>query len=356
MVSFVGLVRAFPIYCFLCCLTFTASAQEQSSHLMSVNFDFYTAQIVSKAVSTENFDKITSTHFCELPDAKAMVKKMRFTNCDALLLHFKGFVKNKEVTSAAHLLAGELSKAGNGKYAALKAEVSRQIKEYVPSNFQANLNVHFIFGSYSRGFTFDEEPDDVYVDLAKFSEATNQELAETVSHELFHAVQVHVMRPESLPATRGLPAKTGPIWMNHLLVNLEQEGTAELFTHPIVERPSTPYSLPRRQAIERNGTRIYSLITMFETLAWRILFVPPNNEDAYDRIYGLMFYEDFDATAYDLGWLMASTISKKDGKIAIFKLLEEKPNQFILRYQKIALEDGKLPTFSDDFIRAIEMM
>lgn len=356
MAFFVGLVRALPILWVLFFLAFTASAQEQSPPPMAVHFNFYfdTARSVSKAVSTGNFDRTTLADFCVLPDAKAMIKKMRLKNCDDLLLHLRSFVKSKKTAAAADLLTGELSKPGNGRYAPLAEEVSRQIKEYVPAGFQANFNVHFIFGSYSRGFAFDDAPDDVYVNLAQFSEATTQELAETVSHELFHAVQVHVMRPESLPSARGPATKTGPIWINHLLANLEQEGTAELFTHPIVERPPTPYSMHRKQGIERNGTRIYSLITMFETLGWRLLFVPPNDEEAYDKIYGLMFYTDFDETAYDLGWLMASTIAKRDGKMAVFSLLKDEPKRFVLRYQAIALAEGNLPTFSNEFIRELE--
>jgi hypothetical protein len=286
MVSFAGLVRASPILLALYGSVLTASAQEQSSPPMGVHFsfDFDAARIVSSAVSTGNFDEPTFADFCTLSDAKAMMKKMHLKNCDALLLHLRSFLKSKQARAAADLLTSELNQPENGRYAPLAAEVSRQIKEYIPPEFQANLNVHFIFGSYSGGFAFDDVPDDVYVNLAQFSEATTQELAETVTHELFHAVQAHIMRPESLPTAHDLATKTGPVWINHLLVNLEQEGTAELFTHPIADRPPTPYSTHRKLGIERNETRISSLITMFETLGWRLLFVPPNDEDAYDRI------------------------------------------------------------------------
>lgn len=353
---FLRLARALLIMWILFFSAFTANAQETrlAPKGLHFNFHFDTARIVSKAVSTSNFDEATFAGFCAFPDAEAMIKKMRLKNCDDLLLYLKNFKKNEKAVAAADLLTGELSKPDNGRYAPLAEEVTRQIKEYVPAGFQANFNVHFIFGSYSRGFTFDDVPDDVYVNLAQFSKATTQELAETVSHELFHAVQAHVMRPESLPSARGPATKTGPIWLNHLLANLEQEGTAELFTHPIVERSATPYSTHRKQSIERNGSRIYSLISMFETLGWRMLFVPPNNEEEYENIYALMFYESFDETAYDLGWLMASTIAKKDGKMAVFNLLKEEPKRFVLRYQTIASTDGKLPIFSDEFIRKLE--
>jgi hypothetical protein len=88
-------------------------------------------------------------------------------------------------------------------------------------------------------------------------------------------------------------------------------------------------------------------------LGWRLYHQPPADENVYDGIYGLMFYTDFDATAYDLGWLMASTIEKADGKAGVYALLKKEPKQFLLRYQTLAAADGKLPTFSDDFIRKI---
>src|SRR5471030_253107 len=356
MVSFKSLAGAIPILFALFGPMFAANAQELSSPQAGIhfNFDFDTARIVSHAVSTGDFDGPTFVNFCTRPDGKAMIRKMDLKDCDALLLHLKNFQKNEKAIAAAKLLIDELIKPDSGKYGLLEAEVSRQIREYVPSDFSANLNVHFIFGSKSLGFTFDDVPDDVYVNLAGFSDATIQELGETVAHELFHAVQAHIIRAESLPTLPGLAKNTGPFWLNHLLLNLEQEGTAELFTHQIADRPPTPYSAHRRQGIERDSSRMSGLITMFETLGWRLLFAPPNDEEAYDRIYGLMFYTDFDETAYDLGWLMANTITKKDGKMAIFNLLKKEPKQFVLRYQAIALENGKLPIFSDEFIREID--
>jgi len=355
MVFFEGVVRAVSLLFALSSPLLAANAEEMSTHPMGVhfNFEFDSARIVSMAVSSGDFDEARFADFCTWPDAKALRKKMRLKDCDALLVHLKSLRKSKKTVAAAELVTSELSKPANGRYAPLAAEVTRQIREYIPSGFSANLNVHFIFGSHSGGFAFDDVPDDVYVNLARFSDATTQELAETVAHELFHAVQTHVMKPESLPKTSGPAATTGRVWLNHLLANLAQEGTAELFTHPIADRATTPYSSRRKLGIERNTSRIHSLVQMFETLGWRLLYVPPNDEDAYDQIYGLMFYTDFDETAYDLGWLMASTIATKDGKMAIFELLKQEPKNFLLRYQAIARADGKLPVFSDEFMRAV---
>ena len=350
-----GVVRAVPILFALSSPLLAAHAEELSTPAMGVhfNFEFDTARIVSTAVNSGDFDEARFADFCTWPDAKALLKKMRLKDCDALLAHLKSLRKNKKSVAAAELLTTELNKPDNGRYAPLAAEVARQIREYIPSDFSANLTVHFIFGSHSGGFAFDDVPDDVYVNLARFSDATTQELAETVAHELFHAVQTHIMKPESLPKAQGPASKTGPVWLNHVLANLAQEGTAELFTHPIADRPPTPYSSRRKLGIERNASRIRSLVHMFETLGWRLLYVPPNDEEAYDQIYGLMFYTDFDETAYDLGWLMASTIAKKDGKMAIFELLKQDPKNFLIRYQAIALADGKLPVFSTEFMQAV---
>jgi hypothetical protein len=331
----------------------TASAADNALHF---DFDFETARIVSNAVNSGDFAPLAFAEFCTRPDAKAMVRKMRFKDCDGLLQQFKKLRDRPLAINAANVLAKELGQPGYGKYAPLAAEVSRQLKEYVPADFSAKLTVHFIFGSYSGGFAFENVPDDVYVDLMRFPNASTQELAETVAHELFHAVQTHVMRAEILPAAAGPAARTGPIWLNHFLVHLEQEGSAELFTHPIADRPVTPFSTRRKAGIERNTVRIRSLFTLYESLGLRLRLAPPVNEDAYDSIYGLMFYTDFDETAYDLGWLMANTIAKTDGKMAIFTLLKQPPKNFVLRYQALATADGKLPVFSPEFMKEVEQL
>ena len=321
---------------------------------LSFGFDFENARIVSKAVSTGDFALPAS--FCTSDDAKALIRKLRFKDCEALVNRFKTMRDRPKMLEAATVLTAELSKPGYGKYAPLAAEVSRQLKEYVPATFSAQLRVHFIFGSSSGGFAFDDVPDDVYVDLKAFTQATTQELAEVVAHELFHAVQNHVMRAETLPKAAGAKEVTGPIWLNHLVGQLVREGTSELFTHPIADRAPTPFSADKKLGIERNARRINGIRTLFETLGWRMLLVPPADEDAYDSIYGIMFYTDFDETAYDLGWLMSSTIIREDGKAAIFELLKQPPKQFVLRYQTIAQKAGKLPLFSADFIKEVEKL
>jgi hypothetical protein len=245
-------------------------------------FDFENARIVSAAISTGDFK--LPADFCTSVDAKALIRKMRMKDCEALLGRYKILRDKPQVVDAAKVLSIELSKPGYGKYAPLAAEVARQLREYVPADFSAQLNVHFIFGSLSDGFAFGDMP---------------------------------------------------------------------LFTHPIADRAPTIYSAPKKLVIERNARRIGGIRTTFESLGWRMLAAPPADEAAYDQIYGIMFYTDFDETAYELGWLMASTIIQQDGKAAIFELLKQPPKQFVLRYQTIAQKQGKLPLFSADFLKQV---
>jgi hypothetical protein len=317
-------------------------------------FDFENARIVSAAISTGDFK--LPADFCTSVDAKALIRKMRMKDCDALLGRYKILRDKPQVVEAAKVLSIELSKPGYGKYAPLAAEVARRLREYVPADFSAQLNVHFIFGSLSDGFAFGDMPNDVYVDMKGFTAASTQELAETVAHELFHAIQNHVMRQETLPTAADANDVAGPLWLNQLLDQLVREGTAELFTHPIADRAPTIYSAPKKLVIERNARRIGGIRTTFESLGWRMLAAPPADEAAYDQIYGIMFYTDFDETAYELGWLMASTIIRQDGKAAIFDLLKQPPKQFVLRYQTIAQKQGKLPLFSADFLKQVSAL
>ena len=142
----------------------------------------------------------------------------------------------------------------------------------------------------------------------------------------------------------------------HLLNDLLQEGTAELFTHPLADRPANGYSTRSKTRIERNTKRMEGIVTMVETIGLRLLANPPRDEDGYEAIYGLLFYGSFDEPAYDLGWIMASTIERHDGKAAVFALLKGEPKQFLLRQRLVAQQDAKLPKFSEEFVRAVRAL
>ena len=320
------------------------------------DFDYGHATLVSEAVRRGYFDAATTTAVRALPETGAITRKLRLKDENANLAYLRKLHEDPTKKQAAGIVAAELMRAEGGKFAAVGEEVKRQLKQYVPEQLSARFTVHFIFGTDSGGFALDGAPNDVYVNLAMFSQASAQELAEMVAHELMHAVQANVMPPSPQPAAGTTRANTGSAWLKLQLYYLEQEGTAELFTHAVADRPATAYSATRKASIERNRARIWGIAMMFESLGWRLYTAPPAGEIAYDRIYSLMFTTDFDETAYDLGWLMASTIEKHDGKAALFALLKEEPKQFLLRYQALALGDDNLPSFGDAFINIVKAL
>lgn len=329
-----------------------ARAPTAAPAALELRFDYEMARQVSRALRNGGLDARTAPAVLALPAAAGMIKKMHFKDGDALAAHFQAMAKDPAAVAAAALVADELEKKDGGKYALLADEVTRQLRQYVPPAFAARLKVYFIFGSYSDGFAFGDDPYNVYVNLARFSTATVQELAETVAHELFHAVQIGSMGspPGSIAPP---PAQAGNVWLNRLMYDLFQEGTAELFSHALANRPETPHSRRAYRRIARNAGRMAGIVDLFETAALRLALAPPANEDGYDRVYGLMFYTEFDETAYDLGWVMATAIEKKDGKPAIAALFKAPPKRFVLRYQEIALADATLPRFGDAFIRMV---
>lgn len=327
----------------------TAAAQ-------TFDFDYRHATLVSEAVRRGDFDAATAKAIRALPETGAITRKLLLKGENADLAYLRKLGEDPAKKLAAGIVAAELAREDGGKFAGVGEEVERQLKQYVPAQFRARFTVHFIFGTDSGGFTLDGAPNDVYVNLAMFSQASAQELAEMVAHELFHAVQANVMPPAPQPALGAAVTNTGPAWLKLQLYYLEQEGTAELFTHAMAGRPATAYSVARKAGIERNSARIWGIAMMFESLGWRLYTAPPAGEIAYDRVYSLMFSTDFDETAYDLGWLMASTIEKHDGKAALFALLKEDPKQFLLRYQVLALSDDNLPSFGNAFINVVKAL
>lgn len=321
---------------------------------LEFTFDYELAKLVSQAVATGEFSDAALASIRAHPATAAMVRKLRLKSVDELVTYLRGLSKDAAMMNAARVVLAELARLDAGKYGPLAETVTRQIGQYVPPQFAAKLKVYFIFGGNASGFAFDDDADNVYVNLARFTQASTEELAETVAHELFHAVQTHVMSAPPRPAPGMAASATGPVWMKRLIYDLVQEGSAEIFTHPVAGRPASAYSGRDKARIERNATRIRGIISLFETAALRLRLAPPPDEDAYDRIYGLLFYGDFDETGYDLGWLMVTTIEKREGKGAVFALLKDDPAQFVLRYQAIAAADPALPKFSDEFIRAVK--
>jgi len=323
---------------------------------LEFRFNDAPARLYSAAVQKGEIDAATVESIRSLPETAAMVRKMRLKDADAFIEYLRGIGRDPKQVELASQLQAEFTREDGGKFALAATEITRQLKAYLPPEFSAKLTVHFVFGGNAMGFAFDDMHDDVYVNLARFTQATALELAEVVSHELFHAVQSHVMTAPPRPPAGAAQASTGKIWMNRLLYDLVQEGTAEIFSHPIADRPATPFSTRGKERIARNLTRMKNIAALMETSSLRLLLAPPRDEDHYDRIYGMLFYGDFNDLGYDMGWVMANAIERKDGKLAIFRILQGEPKQFILRYQQIAESDPALFRFNDDFLAAVRAL
>lgn len=323
---------------------------------LEFRFNDAPARLYSAAVQKGEIDAVAAESIRRLPETAAMVRKMRLKDADAFIEYLRGIGRDPKQVELATQLQAEFTREDGGKFALAATEITRQLKAYLPPEFSANLTVHFIFGGNAMGFAFDDMHDDVYVNLARFTQATALELAEVVSHELFHAVQSHVMTAPPRPPAGMVQASTGKIWMNRLLYDLVQEGTAEIFSHPIADRPATPFSTRGKERIARNLARMKNIAALMETSSLRLLLAPPRDEDHYDRIYGMLFYGDFNDLGYDMGWVMANAIERKDGKLAIFRMLQGEPKQFILRYQQIAESDPALFRFNDDFLAAVRAL
>lgn len=331
-------------------------AQASAPAALEFVFDYELARLVSQSVASGQFSDAAIAAVRAHPASAAMVRKMKLKSMDELVAYLRGLPSNPTMKAAAEAIQGRLDGASSDGYAPLANEVTRMLGQYVPPQFSGRLKVYFIFGGNAGGFAFDDNRNDVYVNLARMSEASTQELAELVAHELFHGVQAQVMPPPPR-STADTPASSlGPVWTRRLLYDLLQEGTAELFTHPLAERPANAYSTRGKARIERNTKRIQGIVTMVETIGLRLLANPPRDEDSYEAIYGLLFYGSFDEPAYDLGWIMASTIERHEGKAAVFALLKAEPKQFLLRYQELAQQDAGLPKFSEDFVRAVRAL
>jgi hypothetical protein len=315
---------------------------------LELEFDFEFARTVTRLVTEGHLD--TAQPIAALPATAPLLRKMRLNDADAFLGYLREQAKDGSVVDGARTT---LARLDGGELAGLPSDVRRRLQPYLPPGLDQRIQVFFLFGGSSSGFAFGG--DDVYVNLGKFTRASADEIAGTVTHEVFHAVQARVMPPFPVKDWDGT-GPAGPNWVRALLHNLAQEGTAELFTHVGSEGLGSAFSREIALKNQRNAGRIAGIVVMFESLAFRLGSTPPVDYQQYDGIYGLMFYETFDATAYQLGWVMAKAIEDRDGQAAITRLLAQGPKAFLLRYQEIAQADPKLPRFSDPFLALVRSL
>lgn len=312
-------------------------------------FDFAHARLVAAAIAGGRLDGLAAADLAALPATAALQRKMNLRSVDELRAALQADAREASVKVAARTT---LERLDGGDLAGLAATVRQRLEPYLPPGFAQRVEVFFLFGGRASGFAFGG--DDVYVNLAKFADATSDEIAATVTHEVFHAVQSVVMpKFPSLAGGREATAAAGNAAVTAFLHNLAQEGSAELFSHVGPEGLDSPYARDIARKNERNAKRIAGIVTMFESLAFRLHAVPPRDATEYDQIYGLMFYESFDATAYQLGWVMARAIVERDGPPGLTRLLAAGPKAFVLRYQELAAADPALPRFGDRFLALV---
>jgi hypothetical protein len=314
-------------------------------------FDFEFVRIVARAIARGPFDDSVAQQIATLPATAAMLQKMRLKSEADLVAYLRSYAQEPGV---AHAARDVLARIDGAEGAGLAADVRRRLQPYLPSGLDQRISVWFVFGGGSSGFAFGG--DDVYVNLAKFTSASADEIATTVTHEVFHAVQSRLMPRFPLRDWDGHDVPAGTIWVRVFLHNLVQEGTAELFTHVGDEALGSAHSRDIALKNARNAKRTAGIVVMFESLAFRLFTTPPADYAEYDGIYGLMFYETFEATAYQLGWVMAKAIEQKDGQAGIARLLAQQPKQFVLRYQELALADPSLPKFSERFLALVKSL
>ena len=245
------------------------------------------------------------------------------------------------------------------KASEVEAKMRVLLQGYVPANLRAHIQLVFLFGGSSSGFAFGG--DEVYLNLAHFADASSDEIAEIAAHEVFHAIQAHLM-PEldgggcvSPAMAAGDTRPCGRLRATQLMHSLVQEGTASLFDFDGAGRGSSQLSKKLASQRTKNISSLPSITAMFESLTYRQYYVPTPDEQDRERIYGLLFYgKPNDQLGYALGYTMAHAIVTREGKPALLNLLSMPPKQFILHYQSLAMSDSALPRFSQEFIRFVQ--
>lgn len=205
----------------------------------------------------------------------------------------------------------------------LTTEVINRIRLFTPEGVNMKVKVYLIAGGTSDGFAPDAN--NFYIALDYF-EDDYEGLKLLMAHELFHNVQSLTLEGKRVVATDAPPNVRNS---HNLLLNTLKEGTASVVGDPLEVAGGKKYTTWFQGKFKNNLRRIDANFALFDTLLFR-LYNDPSAEPG--RLYNIGFSGSFDSAMYFVGYRMAKSLEKYEGKGAIAASISDDPMKFFARY------------------------
>lgn len=235
----------------------------------------------------------------------------------------------------------------------LKAAVAGRIRDYIPGGLTVEANVYFILGGTSDGFVPSEES---FCVALHYFEDDIEGLKVLMAHELYHIAQRTAWRTH--PRSREIDASLAPGLSRSLdlLRGTLNEGTASLVGDPLEVEDGKNYIRWFQTKFRRNLQRIEANFALFETILFRFFHDPEADPGV---LYNIGFSGMWDSPIYFVGYHMARSIERYEGREAVAEAMRECPLVFFNRYAALTREheDPDMIRFSrstEDILRRLQ--
>ena len=218
-------------------------------------------------------------------------------------------------------------------------EAGRKALAYLPTGTRIHARVYLLIKPRTNSFVFEPATDPaimLYLDPAR----TRAQLENTVAHELHHigyAAACDSTPPDAPPDSA---VSTARQWLSAF-----GEGVAMLAAAGGPEVHAHATSPPRGPALNQTSGRRFRISAGRRTLLLDVLERRVTDADSIGRA-GMSFF-GVQGPWYTLGWVMASTVERSEGRAALVKVQCD-PAELLAAYNAAARRSrGALPLWSD---------
>ena len=227
----------------------------------------------------------------------------------------------------------------------LVSDIREMIRPYAPGDLSFEVNVCFVVGGSSDGWT---REDVFYVALHYFRD-DHEGLKLLMAHELYHVAQGHFYG-------YAVPSEDSAIAAcRSVLGTTRSEGMASVVGDPLALVEGGAYTDWFKGKFSRNLRRIEQNFALFELMLFRLYHDP---ESDFSQLYPLGFSGGWDSPLYFVGYYVGKAIERHRGREALVELLRGAPAAYFQAYVEIYEqdEDEELVRFSDAVERILQAL
>lgn len=211
---------------------------------------------------------------------------------------------------------------------AFQSAITQRISLFTPSGAAAHFEGYVVAAGDGGGYAFDNT--DFFLNIGIVDDLSYAK--ETMTHELYHAVQNEFNEDRNWTNDAPTPyAKQTCLAMAHLLSDVYNEGSATYVGDiSLLSDSHATFAARAREDLKDGLNHIQNSITLLDLSILGFRADPPL---PYDDVYDLDFLGH--GILYNIGYVIAKAIAEQDGPGGLAGSLKQPTYQFILRYTRL---------------------